>query len=133
MSDTDPLDPFRAEAREMASLLGVTASNAEIEAYAHALRRSRAEQADKQDARPSRARTAIPAWLSHAPFTDPHGNPFGRRYFTADGYQARPGLGRHARGARPNRWYLTGPGGYESVVATVAEIITSIEDARARV
>lgn len=132
MSNADLLARYRTEARAAAKDFGFEPTDEQIEGYAQRMLTTRTEIAADRAARPRRTVTAIPEWLSHEPSFDAQGKPFGRRYFTADGYDARPGLGRLAQGSRPNRWYVYGPDNYESVVMTIAEMIATIEYGRNR-
>lgn len=132
MSTADLLARYRDEAIQTAKDFGVEVTDEQIEAHAHRLLANRTAREAAAAARPTRVITPVPQWLSYEPFFDAYGNRFGRRYFTADGYEARPGLGRLAKGDRPNRWHISGPDGYESVATTIAEILAAIEHGRSR-
>lgn len=127
-------DALRADAIATAEMFGVTVTDEQVEAYIdHQIAARTAMAARHAEEYANRGgRTPVPTWLKYEPYKDRQGKPFGRRYFTEDGYEALPGLGRLGVGSRPSRWYVTGPDNFESVVTTIAEMIGTIEYGRAR-
>jgi hypothetical protein len=125
---TGDREALRREAIETAALLGVTPTEEQVSAYVERISEARASR----KAPVPRDSFTRPAWLSWVPETLADGSPWGRRYFTHDGYEAAPICGRRGTARRPSRWLVTGPGIWAagSETTTVRGIVETIEYAR---